>query len=522
VLGRAPLGAALAQPSGETAPLVFFNRPIVTFRARVLERSPSERAAEAVEALDELVGQRITGPVEATSFEGGVLITVGQRGVMVLTAADLDPLAAETVDDLGRRTVPRLQQALDEARESRAPAALLRALALATLALTVTGSLLWVIGRAHRLVVGKLTGIAERTVARSGIADLAMLRASRLLDFQRGLATTVFVGLRLIVAYVGLTFMLRQFPFTRPWGESMSGILLSSVQDLGLGIVGAIPGLFTVLLIAVLTRFAVRLTRVWFDAIERGRVKMRWIYPETAQPTRRILTILLWLFAIVVAYPYLPGSETDAFKGVSVFLGLMLTLGSSGLVNQVMSGFVITYSRALRMGDFVRIGDVEGTVSHLGVLSTKIKTPYSEEVTVPNAVVISHTTTDYSRLGDTEGVFTPTSVTIGYDTPWRQVQALLLMAAERTPGLRREPKPIVIQEALQDFYVKYTLLTCLEHQASRPFTLHALHANIQDLFNEYGVQIMSPNYMLDPAAPKVVAKNTWYAAPARPDPPGDD
>ena len=183
-----------------------------------------------------------------------------------------------------------------------------------------------------------------------------------------------------------------------------------------------------------------------------------------------------------------------------------------------MSGFMITYSRALRLGDFVRIGDVEGTVTHLGVLSTKVLTLWQEEVTIPNAVVVAQTTTDYSRFADIEGVFTPTSVTIGYDAPWRQVHSLLLSAAERTPGLRREPKPMVLQTALEDFYVEYTLLVCLERQQSRPFTLDALHAHIQDLFNEYGVQIMSPNYVLDPAAPKVVPKKDWFAAPARPDP----
>jgi small-conductance mechanosensitive channel len=182
-----------------------------------------------------------------------------------------------------------------------------------------------------------------------------------------------------------------------------------------------------------------------------------------------------------------------------------------------MSGFTITYSRALRPGDFVRIGDVEGTVTHLGVLSTKVKTLRQEEVTIPNAVVVSQTTTDYSRLSDTEGVFTPTSVTIGYDTAWRQVHSLLLLAAERTAGLRPEPKPIVLQAGLEDFYVKYTLFFCLERQQAKPFVLSALHANIQDLFNEYGVQIMSPNYVLDPAAPKMVPKPGWFPAPARPD-----
>ena len=354
-------------------------------------------------------------------------------------------------------------------------------------------------------------------MAKTGLADLATLRASRVLDFQRGLVTVAMIGLQLVIVYGIVGFILGLFPYTRPWGESLSGFLLSTIENLALRAAHAIPGLFTVALIVLLARVVVRLIGVWFHSIEQGRIKLDWIYPETAQPTRRILTTLVWVFAVIVAYPYVPGSETDAFKGVSVFLGLMLTLGSSGLVNQIVSGFTVTYSRALRLGDYVRIGDVEGTVVHLGVLSTKIKTLQQEETTIPNAVVAAQVATDYSRFADTEGVYTATSVTIGYDVPWRQVHSLLLLAAERTSGLRRHPKPRVFQTALQDFYVQYTLWVSLERQESRIVTLDALHANIQDLFNEYGVQIMSPNYMLDPAAPKVVAKNDWFAAPARQD-----
>jgi small-conductance mechanosensitive channel len=277
----------------------------------------------------------------------------------------------------------------------------------------------------------------------------------------------------------------------------------------------ALPGLFTVAIILLLARLAARLIAAYFNAVERGSIAAPpWIHPETAQPTRRLLTFMIWLFAIVVAYPYLPGAETDAFRGVSVFVGLMVTLGSAGIVNHLMSGFMITYSRALRVGDYVKIGDVEGTVLQIGILSTKVRTPRREEVTIPNAVVTAQTTTDYSRFAQTDGVLTPTSVTIGYDAPWRQVEALLLAAAERTPGVRRDPKPIVLQASLEDFYVKYVLLVCLEQQDRKALLLHQLHANIQDLFNEHGVQIMSPNYEADPAAPKIVAKKDWYAAPA--------
>ena len=223
------------------------------------------------------------------------------------------------------------------------------------------------------------------------------------------------------------------------------------------------------------------------------------------------------MLALVACYPYMPGSGTDAFKGMSVLLGLVVSLGSRGIVEQSMSGLSVTYSRALRAGDYVRVGDVEGTVAHMGTLSTKIETPRHEEITIPNAVLLSQTVVNYSRHAQARGVFVPTELTIGYDAPWRQVEALLLLAATRTAGLRRVPAPVVWQVSLEDFYVRYRLLVCLDDPTTRPVVLDQLHANIQDAFNEYGVQIMSPNYLADPGAPKVVPRDQWFAAPARAD-----
>jgi small-conductance mechanosensitive channel len=235
-----------------------------------------------------------------------------------------------------------------------------------------------------------------------------------------------------------------------------------------------------------------------------------WLFPETAQPTRRIVVALLWLLATVVAYPYMPGSSSDAFKGVTVFVGLMVSLGSSGLVNQIMSGFTLTYSRSLRRGDFVRVGDVEGTVAYLGMLSTKIDTVRREEITIPNAVMISQCVTNYSRHAG-EGVFAATEITIGYDAAWRKIEALLLRSAAATAGIRQEPAPFVLQKSLEDFYVRYALMVSLEDPSRRGAVLNRLHASIQDVFNESGVQIMSPNFVADPDVPKLVPKERWYS-----------
>jgi small-conductance mechanosensitive channel len=451
--------------------------------------------------------------VSAHSFGDVVSIHVGEPLVFVIHPADVNTLAGETLQQTAATTVTRLQQAFDEAVELRSPRRLLRAGLLACGATLLYAGLLWGLRRSHRAGARQLSRTTERQLDKlSAGADL--VRATRLPQLLKGVIDLVSIVLALVLTYSWVTFVSRRFPYTRPWGETLRTAFTTTAVSLGRQVLSSLPDLLTVLVIVVGTRFLVRLSNYLFAAIEQDRVVVRGLYPETAQPTRRIVAALLWLLAIVVAYPYLPGANSDAFKGVSVFVGLMISLGSSGLMNQAMSGLTLTYSRALRLGDFVKIGDVEGTVEHLGVLSLKIKTGRREAITIPNALVVSTSTTNYSRFAEREGVQISTSVTIGYDTPWRQVEALLLLAANRSAGVRKEPPPVVRQTALLDFYVQYTLLVCLEQPHLRVATLDSLHAQILDAFNEYGVQITSPNYEADPGERKVVSREHWFAAPA--------
>ena len=230
--------------------------------------------------------------------------------------------------------------------------------------------------------------------------------------------------------------------------------------------------------------------------------------------TRRLGVALVWIFALVLAYPYLPGADSDAFKGVSVLLGLMVSLGSAGLVNQVMSGFVVLYSRSVRTGEVVRIGDAEGQVVDLGLLCTKVLKPSGEEVSIPNAVVMSQSTTNYSRRAGEGRAVATTTVTIGYDVPWRQVRALLLLAAERTEGIVRDPAPRVGIRSLSDFYLEYVLVLQVEDGKRRAVVGTALHGAIADAFNEFGVQIMSPHFENQPEGPVLVPKGGDEPEPA--------
>ncbi len=505
---------ASSKRADQHATVTYNNREIVELRAQVLGRSPAERAAAIEEYLDRLVDSHAPLSVSTRSLSGAMAISIGPRDVFAIVPLDVETLAGETLEGNANLAVSRLQQALDEAVEARTPQLLLQASAMALGGTVIFVGLVVLLWRLHRRVMERLIAASGR-LAHEMHAD-EVFHPSRVAATLQPIMRVVAIALMLVLTYQWVTFVLRRFPYTRPWGESLRGALIEKVTWVGLGLFWAAPGLLTVAIIVVLTRIAVRATNWFFEAVAKGQISAPWVHAETAPSTRRLVAVFLWLFALAVAYPYLPGSGSEAFKGVSVFVGLMISLGSSGIINQVMSGFTLTYARALRVGDFVRIGEVEGTVTYTGPLSTKLKTNRHEEVTIPNAVLVSQTTTNYSRYGETEGVLFSTSVTIGYDVPWRQVHALLLLAAEQTPGIRRQPPPRVAMKALTDFYIEYVLLISPEQPRGRLMLLDALHARILDGFNEYGVQIMSPAYESDPEARKVVPRDQWYAAPAAP------
>jgi small-conductance mechanosensitive channel len=342
---------------------------------------------------------------------------------------------------------------------------------------------------------------------------------SQVVSFEHVIIRFLTLVALVLLTYVWLMYQLMRFPYTQPWGERLGSFLVELFQRMVQGILGSLPGLFTVVVILTLTRVLVRLVSGFFRGVEQGTLSFHGFQPETARATRRLFVFVIWIFALTVAYPYIPGSNTEGFKGIGVMAGLVISLGAAGLVNQVMSGLVIVYSRAFRINDYVCIGETEGVVSDLGLLSTKLVTVQHEEVIIPNATLVGMKAVNYTRLARDQGSVASTSVTIGYDAPWRQVHSMLLLAASRSAGVRQQPPPRVLQRSLGDFYVEYRLLVHLlplERPEERPTVLSELHAHIQDVFNEYGVQIMSPHFRMQPPQPVVVPKADWFAAPASP------
>ena len=516
LLGLFAVGiAGAADAPVREATLEFDFRPIVTFRTLFVGATPEVRVKRALARLNKLSPQQMAQPVEQAPFvvEGvaGIGLTVGDVVVFTLLPGDLEHDGALTLEQAAKRAQLALSEALQAEGEQRRPAQLLKAIGLSLAASALVFALLWLVHRAARLLVGRMQRVIEREDASP---KLRWARHGWSLVLR--LTQLVLGFLWLSIAYLWLTFVLSRFPLTEPLADKLGDFLYTLLGGLGSGLISALPGLTSVLVILLLTRAVNEAITSFFLAVKQGRTQVPGLHQETVSATHRIVSVLVWGFGIAVAYPFIPMSDSDAFKGLSVMFGFMLTIGSAGIVNQLMSGLVLVYSRALSVGDFVDIGGTVGVVSELGVLSTKIIDMRNEEVTIPNAVLVGNSIRNYSRLAGERGTLVSTKVTIGYDTPWRQVHAMLVAAAEQTPGLRGEPKPFVYQRALADFYVEYELFAYMDQPLNRVPVLSALHGAIQDQFNTYGVQIMSPHFMDQPARDVIVPPAKWHAAPAEP------
>lgn len=512
---------ARADERGDEAELTLNQRKLVTLRATLKGESPAERVEAAREALSAALAASGPDRVERQALPGDVpAVRLQANGITVLHLVpdDLGGTQAGSLLDVAALDAERrLKQALAEAREARDPKAWAVGLVFALLATGLALGLLWALAALRRRLL-------RHAVRQLGAGDARAQRpwwqvsGEHAIALLRGLAGLAGWVVALVVLDVWASVVLRQFAATRVWGERAGDWLVSQLLALGGAALGAVPGLLTAVLIFLAARGVLRLVQGVLERVQRGELSIAGLDADTVGPTQRLAALVVWLFALAMAYPYLPGASTEAFKGVTVLAGLMVSLGASGVVGQLMAGLSLMYSRALRVGEYVRIGDVEGTVTALGMFATQLHTGLGEQVSLPNAVVFGQPVRNFSRLAPDGQFVLSTAVTIGYATPWRQVHALLMQAAQRTPGVLQQPAPYVVQTALSDFYVEYRLCAQASRTAPqrRAEAMSQLHANIQDVFNESGVQIMSPHYLADPAQPQVVPAGPWFAPQAGP------
>lgn len=319
----------------------------------------------------------------------------------------------------------------------------------------------------------------------------------------------------LSVIYFFLNFVLGLFPWTRYFALTSLNLVINPLKIIAQSFVDYLPNLFFLIVIYFVIRYLLGITKSFFDQIERGQFKLSGFDAEWALPTYRIVRILIIIVAIVSAYPYLPGSGSEAFKGISILLGVLFSLGSSSLIANMIAGYTMTYRRAFKVGDRVRFGEYVGEVTDVRLLETHLRSLKNEEIVIPNSKILNGEVTNYSTMASKHGLILHTTVGIGYEVPWRQVEAMLMMAAERTGGLQRKSEPFVLQKVLGDFGVNYELNVFCRHADKMNQIYTELHRNIQDVFNEYNVPIMTPHYVGDTDDPKLVPKEKWFTSPAQ-------
>jgi len=452
------------------------------------------------------------GQVTVESEGTGNAVKIDGSIAFIVTEGDVDAAYGESVATATAAAVERLTLAMEETREARDAR---RMVANATWAGGATVAYLLALVALRyisRAVTRRMLKLAEMAAGKVRIGGAELVSRGRALLFARQLLRLGFWAFVLLVTYEWVSFVLRRFPFTRAWGEQLNAFLTSTALGMLEAIAESVPELVVVAVIFVVARMAARVLTRFFDGVQSRRIEVDWLDADSARPTRRLVTIGVWIFALAMAYPYIPGSGTEAFRGVSVLLGLMVSIGASGIVGQAASGLILMYTRTFRPGEYVRIGEHEGTIVEMGVFTTRVRTGLGEELTVPNSYALATVSKNYSRTVKGVGFILDTTVTIGYDAPWRQVEAMLVEAARRTPGVLSSPAPHVFQTALSDFYIEYRLVCQAVPSEPRPRAeiLSVLHANVQDVFNENGVQIMSPHYLGDPAEAKVVPKARWH------------
>jgi small-conductance mechanosensitive channel len=483
-----------AKPPVE-AMVVLEGKPLFPIKAPVYSFSPADRAGAVSERLTKL----LKGPnfkvdsIEAVNGDTTTDIVAGDKVLMSVTDADA-AASGKSRTELAQEYA-QLMRSTIEARVKEYSA---HSIAIgAAYAVAATIALIILIILLSRLLPRFLLLIESwkgRYIRSLRLQSIELLHQDRIVAFIAITAKTVRLILVLLLLNFYVTLVMSFFPWTREYSSKYLDYILNPLKNVGSAIISYLPKIFFIFVICVITHFVIKFTRFIFSAIGNRTITIRGFYPDWAAPTFNIIRFLIIMVAVVAAFPYLPGSESPAFKGISVFLGVLISLGSSSAISNIIAGVIITYTRAFKLGDRIQIGETTGDVVESNLLVTRIRTIKNVDITVPNSMVLGTHVINFSSSAQEYGLILHTTVTIGYDAPWRKVHELLISAAHSTENILELPAPFVLQTSLDDFYVSYQINAYTEKPSVMARTYSDLHLNIQERFNEAGVEIMSPHF----------------------------
>jgi small-conductance mechanosensitive channel len=500
LLAASAFAAHAAEEAGASDPatLVLWNRPVMTFRATVEGVRPRQRVRNA-EARLAALPERLAEPRIATrpgrvGSSTGILVTVQDHVIFGVVAADPDPEAETSPEQVAANAARQLADYFAAREAQRNIPATARAAGLSLLALLALFVALLLIRRGRIAATGKISELLGKRPRSIGGIDILPTLAS----VERATFLVLSWALGLGLAYAALAFILHQFPATEPLGLQLGDYLAANLGNAAKSVVASLPSLLAVCAVLLVTRaISLWVARIFAEA-EHGLRKIAWLAQEQARATRRIATGVVWVLGIATAYPLLPWSDSRAFQGMSVVLGLAVSFASGGLINHWVSGLAVLYARSIRVGEFVGVAGTEGFVTEMGALATKLRTMRREEVTIPNAVMASERLVNFTRLASEGGALISITLAVGYEVAWQQVRDLLMQATRATPGVAHDGESRVLPWELSNFYVSYQLHVPLAAGADRVAVRAALNSRILDLFGTAGIQIMTPHYESQP------------------------
>jgi small-conductance mechanosensitive channel len=380
---------------------------------------------------------------------------------------------------------------------------------LAALAILLLVAIIFGINKLFKWIYKKIDSQTGNKIQGLNIKKYQVLTPVYIAKLINGVLKILKIIILLIIFYFWLPLLFSIFPESKNIANLLLDYTTTPLSNLWNSFINYLPSIFFIIIVFIVVKYINKILKFFSDEIGRERLKIDGFHKDWAKPTYVIAKLIVFVFALVIVFPYLPGSDSPAFQGVTIFMGVLLSLGSTGFVANAVGGLMIIYMRPFVIGDFVKIGNNIGTVVSKGMLVTRLNTPKNEEISVPNKMVTENQIVNYSSEDKEKGVYLHTTVTIGYDVPWRDVHKIMIDAAKRTSNILEDPKPFVLQTALNDFYVAYELNGYLKHPEKMSAIYSELHQNLQDCFNENNIEILSPHYRVERIINESTIPNTY-------------
>ena len=484
--------------SSKAFPVVPFRDTLFFVHNKIGSFTPQNRAKAISERIIQLYEDPFFSPDSLKISETDISFDIIYKNdfvIMSILNKDAETVGMKNID-LAKKDLNVIKQTILFHKENSSYLEWGKRIGLELLFIVLIGFVLFVINKLFRRLKYFLIRHDERFFKGYKFNNFHVLSSSQQLQIVLKLFVFIRTGILILIVYLSLPLLFSVFPSTEVYTTTLLNWILKPAKMALMGFVNFLPNLFSIAVIVLLFRYLLKIIKYFVDEIQNEKINIDGFYSDWAKPTFNIVKVLLYAFMLVIIFPYLPGSNSPIFKGVTVFVGVLFSIGSSNAIANMVAGLVITYMRPFKIGDFIKIGEVSGEVIEKTALVTRVRTPKMEDITIPNATVLSSTSTNFSAntKSTTNGLVIHTTVTIGYDVPWTKIHKALINAALRTDLLLKEPMPFVLQTSLDDFYVSYEINAYTKSATKQPLIYSLLHQNIQDCFNEDGIEIMSPHY----------------------------